>query len=83
MRRLYELCGSPTKTWKSLPEGDHNSSVMEDGYFQAIQIFMESLGSHGSLSKEEIEWIEREPKEKGEEWRAELERKWPNSSTVS
>ena len=83
MRRLYELCGSPTKTWKSLPEGDHNSSVMEDGYFQAIQIFMESLGSHGNLSKEEIERIERETKEKGEEWRAELERKWPNSSTES
>ena len=67
MRRLYELCGSPTKTWKSLPEGDHNSSVMEDGYFQAIQIFMESLGSHGNLSKEEMERIERETKEKGEE----------------
>ena len=34
MRKLYELCGSPTKTWKALPEGDHNSSVLEDGVFR-------------------------------------------------
>lgn len=64
-----------------MPEGDHNSSVMEDGYFQAIQIFMESLGSHGDLSKEEREKIERETTEKGREWREELQRKWPDSST--
>lgn len=78
MRKLYELCGSPTKTWKSLPEGDHNSSVMEDGYFHAIQVFMDSLSTTGHFGEKE----KREIEEKNEdEWRKELERKWPNSST--
>lgn len=79
MRKLYELCGSPTKTWKALPEGDHNSSVMEDGYFHAIQIFMESLSTHGDFGLKEKERIEKE--RHGDEWRQELERNWPNSST--
>lgn len=43
MRKLYDLCQSPTKIWKALPDGDHNSSVMEEGYFAAIQKFIESL----------------------------------------
>ena len=43
MRRLYDLSQSPTKVWKPLPNGDHNSSVLEDGYFEAIREFMENL----------------------------------------
>lgn len=66
MRKLYELCQSPTKTWKPLPEGDHNSSVMEDGYFAAIQTFMESLEGHkdpmdAKLETEASNW-------RGEKW---------------
>lgn len=43
MRKLYELCGSPTKIWKPFPEGDHNTSVMEAGYFDAIGDFLDTL----------------------------------------
>lgn len=43
MRKLYELCGSPYKTWKPLPTGDHNSSVVEDGYFESIADFVGNL----------------------------------------
>lgn len=55
MRKLYELCQSPTKIWKPIEEGDHNSSVMEPGYFHAIQTFMESLEGHGDFSRMEKE----------------------------
>ncbi len=43
MRRLYEICQSPTKIWKPLPGGDHNSSVVEEGYFEAIEDFIANL----------------------------------------
>lgn len=43
MRRLYEICQSPTKVWKPLPAGDHNSSVLEDGYFETIEDFVANL----------------------------------------
>ncbi|PHH61536.1 hypothetical protein CDD81_273 [Ophiocordyceps australis] len=40
MRQLYHLCNAPSKTWKPLPSGDHNSSVLEEGYFEAIADFV-------------------------------------------
>ena len=40
MRQLYELSTSPNKTWRPLPGGDHNSSVLEQGYFEAIADFV-------------------------------------------
>ncbi|KAI0852658.1 alpha/beta-hydrolase [Daldinia vernicosa] len=40
MRKLYELATTPTKIWKPLPGGDHNSSVLEEGYFEAISDFI-------------------------------------------
>ncbi|ORY65985.1 Alpha/Beta hydrolase protein [Pseudomassariella vexata] len=40
MRKLYELATTPTKIWKPLPGGDHNSSVLEEGYFEAILDFV-------------------------------------------
>ncbi|KAI9053215.1 hypothetical protein LZ554_002182 [Drepanopeziza brunnea f. sp. 'monogermtubi'] len=43
MRRLYELCQTPTKVWKPFPGGDHNSSVVEDGYFESIEDFIANL----------------------------------------
>jgi hypothetical protein len=59
MRKLYELCQSPTKIWKPLENGDHTSSVSEPGYFHAVQIFMESLEGHGEVGKREKEKIEQ------------------------
>ncbi|POS86276.1 BEM46 family protein-like protein [Erysiphe pulchra] len=42
MRRLFEICQS-TKIWKPLPSGDHNSSVLEPGYFETIEDFLSNL----------------------------------------
>jgi hypothetical protein len=43
MRGLFELAKTPTKIWKPLPGGDHNSSVIEAGYFEAIADFIANL----------------------------------------
>ncbi|KAI5866979.1 alpha/beta-hydrolase [Durotheca rogersii] len=43
MRRLFELATTPTKIWKPLPGGDHNSSVLEEGYFEAISDFVSDV----------------------------------------
>lgn len=40
MRQLYELSTAPTKVWKAFPGGDHNSSVVEEGYFEAVAEFI-------------------------------------------
>ncbi|CAG8980127.1 hypothetical protein HYALB_00013612 [Hymenoscyphus albidus] len=45
MRRLFEICQSPTKVFKALPGGDHNSSVVEEGYFEAIDDFVANLST--------------------------------------
>jgi len=43
MRRLYELCQTPTKVWRAFPGGDHNTCVAEEGYFEAIYDFIVDL----------------------------------------
>ncbi len=43
MKRLHELSKAPVKVWKALPGGDHNSSVVEEGYFEAIVDFMDDI----------------------------------------
>jgi len=45
MRQLYELCAAPIKKWRPLPGGDHNSSVLEAGYFEAIADFVVEIMS--------------------------------------
>ncbi|KAL9113761.1 MAG: hypothetical protein Q9227_002206 [Pyrenula ochraceoflavens] len=40
MRDLYSACKAKTKIWKSLPEGHHNDTVAEEGYFDAIWKFL-------------------------------------------
>lgn len=47
MRKLYEICQTPTKIWKPLPAGDHNSSVLEEGYFEAVEDFIGGLDTAG------------------------------------
>jgi len=51
MRQLYELSAAPTKIWKPLPGGDHNSSVLEDGYFEAIADFVAQCTASDSAVK--------------------------------
>ncbi|EEY18408.1 bem46 [Verticillium alfalfae VaMs.102] len=43
MRQLYDLATASIKIWKPLPGGDHNSSVLEEGYFEAISDFITSV----------------------------------------
>ena len=40
MKQLYNLCRVDTKIWKDFPNGDHNSSVGEAGYFEAFAEFI-------------------------------------------
>ncbi|KAI6381606.1 hypothetical protein MCOR25_001081 [Pyricularia grisea] len=54
MRQLYELSAAPNKIWKPLPNGDHNSSVLEEGYFEAISDFVASVASEPPRLSEKI-----------------------------
>lgn len=45
MRQLYEISTAPIKRWKPLPGGDHNSSVLEEGYFEAVADFVAEVTS--------------------------------------
>ncbi|KAL7901294.1 Alpha/Beta hydrolase protein [Trichoderma sp. SZMC 28014] len=40
MTQLFNVSTSFSKTWKAFPGGDHNSSVLEEGYFEAISDFI-------------------------------------------
>lgn len=40
MKQLYDLSTAPVKVWHPFPNGDHNSSVLEEGYFEAIRDFI-------------------------------------------
>lgn len=43
MRQLYEISTSSHKVWKPFPGGDHNSSVIEPGYFEAVADFVNDV----------------------------------------
>lgn len=40
MTQLFKVSTSFSKTWRTFPGGDHNSSVLEEGYFEAISDFI-------------------------------------------
>ncbi|KAL2168114.1 hypothetical protein VTG60DRAFT_378 [Thermothelomyces hinnuleus] len=52
MKRLHDLSRAPIKVWKPLPGGDHNSSVVEEGYFEAIAEFLERIMDEEKKQKE-------------------------------
>ncbi|KAB5551208.1 Alpha/Beta hydrolase protein [Coniochaeta sp. 2T2.1] len=54
MRQLYELSTAPTKIWRAFPGGDHNSSVLEEGYFEAVAEFIgQTTGQQVAKEKDE------------------------------
>jgi hypothetical protein len=53
MRQLYDLCAAPIKKWRPLPGGDHNSSVLEAGYFEAIADFVVEIMSEEAATAKE------------------------------
>ncbi|KAK5113889.1 hypothetical protein LTR85_010422 [Meristemomyces frigidus] len=40
MKQLLRLCKAKTVVWKELPNGDHNNSVAEPGYFHHVEEFI-------------------------------------------
>jgi hypothetical protein len=52
MRQLYDVCAAPSKTWKPLPGGDHNTSVLEEGYFEAILDFVSTVTGNEESEKQ-------------------------------
>jgi len=53
MKKLHDLSRAPVKVWKPLPGGDHNSSVIEEGYFETIAEFITKIVS-GEYRAEDI-----------------------------
>jgi hypothetical protein len=40
MKTLYDVCRAKTKVWRAFPEGSHNDTVAEEGYFDYIEDFI-------------------------------------------
>jgi abhydrolase domain-containing protein 13 len=40
MAQLYKACRAKVKVWKELPNGTHNDTVAEPGYFDHIDDFL-------------------------------------------
>ena len=63
MQELFRASKAKTKIWKSLPEGHHNDTVAEDGYFDAIWRFLtEEVAdkSHSEKGTGAVDWDETE-----------------------
>jgi hypothetical protein len=40
MTQLFAVCKSSRKVWRALPNGGHNDTVAESGYFEHIYDFV-------------------------------------------
>jgi abhydrolase domain-containing protein 13 len=40
MKALYDTCQTQVKIWKEFPDGSHNDTIAEEGYFEAIDGFL-------------------------------------------
>ncbi|KAK0618525.1 Alpha/Beta hydrolase protein [Bombardia bombarda] len=52
MKRLHDMATTSLKIWKPFPGGDHNSSVLEEGYFDAIADFVGTATGQPTYKKE-------------------------------
>ena len=43
MKKLYDVCTSSVKIWRELPNGTHNDTVAEEGYFEYIYEFIQNI----------------------------------------
>ncbi|KAI9752927.1 MAG: hypothetical protein M4579_005413 [Chaenotheca gracillima] len=41
MRHLYTICRAETKIWKEFPNGTHNETILQPGYFEEITDFVD------------------------------------------
>lgn len=51
MKRLYDVCRSDVKVFVPLPDGTHNESVMEPGYFEAFEEFVDEHIAKGPVGE--------------------------------
>lgn len=51
MSQLYSLCRTETKVWRTLPNGQHNDTIAEAGYFDYVSSF---------VIENVLEWATRE-----------------------
>jgi abhydrolase domain-containing protein 13 len=40
MKQLFEICTTEIKIWKEFPEGSHNDTIAEEGYFEILEEFV-------------------------------------------
>lgn len=50
MKRLYDVCSSPVKVWRELPDGTHNDTCAEENYFDYIDEFIAGAMPNGKLA---------------------------------
>jgi hypothetical protein len=43
MKTLYEACRASVKVWRDFPEGSHNDTCAERGYFDYIDGFVRDV----------------------------------------
>ncbi|KAI9840596.1 MAG: hypothetical protein M1838_004000, partial [Thelocarpon superellum] len=43
MKQLYDMCRAKTKIWRDFPNGTHNESILEPGFFPAIADFVDEV----------------------------------------
>ena len=53
MRQLHSACSSGKKEWRLFERGDHNSTCLEPGYFQAIADFIARHSDLNGLEEDE------------------------------
>jgi abhydrolase domain-containing protein 13 len=57
MKALYDCCRVETKVWKAFPNGRHNETVAEPGYFDAFWAFLVQEILPGKINKENREKV--------------------------
>ncbi|KAI9674443.1 MAG: hypothetical protein M1817_001781 [Caeruleum heppii] len=64
MTQLYRLSRAKTKIWHPLPEGTHNESILQPGYFEALRNFVVNVVIRGRA----LEELEGEKTEERRSW---------------
>jgi abhydrolase domain-containing protein 13 len=40
MKQLFDICEAEIKIWKEFPDGSHNDTIAEEGYFEILEDFI-------------------------------------------
>jgi abhydrolase domain-containing protein 13 len=64
MKSLYDICKLDRKIWRDFPNGHHNDTVAEPGYFDAIWAFLNEVVLSGRSNSREGKFSQQEPTNK-------------------